>query len=125
MNRHLIPVVLACGLLGACSRASPVVPLVPECQVYFDLQTTYLDKLVATGRFSTELTECLRSRLDAQVKAHQDPKVRALPQNDPVKIANGCRGGHAVMRDLIQKIDDIPNLSQEEFDALWGTLQCR
>jgi hypothetical protein len=59
------------------------------------------------------------------MNAHRSPLIRALSQNsDQEAINRGCRAGQRVMKTLIKKAEEIPNLSQEEFDADWGKMWC-
>ena len=128
MNKHLTLVLTLCGMLSACSAGSSPgsIPLSPECKSRFDITAAYVDKLEATGRFPPERIECFRRHYDKMKAAQQDPAIRALPQNtDQERINYGCRAAEQVLRKQIEKADEIPNLSQEEFDATWGKIACR
>jgi hypothetical protein len=127
MNKHLITVLILSGLLSACSGpSSSSIPLSPACQSHFDLATVFVDKLEATGRFPPDQIDCLRHNFAVRTAAHQNPAIRALPQNaDQEKVDNSCRGGELTLKVEIKKAEEIPHLSQEEFDAEWGKIECR
>jgi hypothetical protein len=125
-NKHLIPVLILCGLLSACSGSSPdLIPLSPDCERSFDVATVYVDKLESTGRFSPERIDCFRRHYAWLKAAQQDPANRAAGRNaDQGKIDYSCRASEKVLSMQIIKADEIPNLSQEEFDASWGKMTC-
>ena len=127
MNKHLTLALTLSGLLSACSGSdSSSIPLSPDCERSYDVATAYVDKLEATGRFPPEKIECLRHHYAAQKADHQNPAIRALPQNaDQEKINFSCRATEQLLSAQIIKADEIPNLSQEEFDADWGKITCR
>jgi hypothetical protein len=127
MNKHLALDLILCGTLSACSGSSPgSIPLSPDCKRNFEVITAYVDKLEATGRFPPEKIECFRRHYDKMKAAQQDPAIRALPQNtDQEKINYGCRASEKIHKMQIEKADEIPDLSQEEFDADWGKIECR
>jgi hypothetical protein len=126
MNKYLTLVLALCGLLTACSDSSSgSIPLSPDCQRSFDVATAYMDKLEATGRFSSEMIDCYR-RLYAKMKAgQQNPANRVAGRNvDQEAIDNSCRIHEQLLSAQIKKADEIPHLSQEEFDAEWGRMAC-
>jgi hypothetical protein len=127
MNKYLTLVLTLCGLLSACSDTkSGLIPLSPDCQRRFDVTAAYVDKLESTGRFPPERIDCFRRHYAKMKAAQQDPAIRALPQNtDQEKIDYACRASEQVLRAQIIRADEIPNLSQEEFDADWGKIVCR
>jgi hypothetical protein len=125
MNKCLTLVLALCGLLSACSDSSSgSIPLSPDCQRSFDVATAYMDKLEATGRFSPEMIDCYR-RLYAKMKAgQQDPAIRRAAGNTQEAINDSCRIHEQLLKAQMIKADEIPNLSQEEFDADWGRITC-
>jgi hypothetical protein len=126
MNKYSTLVLTLCGLLSACSDTKTgSIPLSPDCQRNFDVAAAYVDKLESTGRFSPERIDCFRHHYARMKAAQQDPAIRALPQNaDQEKIDYSCRASEEIHRKLIIRADEIPNLSQEEFDADWGKMVC-
>jgi hypothetical protein len=127
MNKHLTLALALCGMLNACSDSSPgSIPLSPDCQRYYDVATAYVDKLEATGRFSPERIDCFRRHYAKLKAAQQDPAIRASGRNtDQEKIDYSCRASVQVLSALMIEVDEIPNLSQEEFNAKWGKIACR
>jgi hypothetical protein len=125
MNKYLTLVLTLCALLSACSDSSSgSIPLSPDCQRSFDVAAAYMDKLEATGRFSSEKIDCYR-RLYAKMKAgQQNPAIRAAANTDQEAINSSCRTHEQLLKAQIIKADEIPNLSQEEFDADWGRITC-
>jgi hypothetical protein len=115
-NVHLVPVLILCGLSSACS-------LSPECRGYFDLATIYVNKLEATGRFSPDKIDCFRRHYAKLESPYHTLWFHAL-NPDSEKVNRGCRAGQLATEGLIKKTEEIPNLSQEEFDADWGKMWC-
>jgi hypothetical protein len=121
MNKCSILVLALCGLLSACSDSSSgSLSLSPDCQRKFDLAMAYLDKLEATGKFSSEKIDCFR-RFEAKMKASEQDPGR---NTDPEKVDYSCRATEQVLKRAMIRADEIPNLSQEEFDADWGRITC-
>jgi hypothetical protein len=119
MSKRLTSIVILCGLLGACSSGTPsVVPLSPECEKYLSLDAAYLDKLEATGRFPPDYIACYRRFGDIQRKQHQNPEAYQMTAEQSLQ---NCRIGQKIKQRLIQESVNIPNMSQEEFDANWGS----
>jgi hypothetical protein len=85
------------------------------------MYAAYLDKLETTGRFSSGTMDCLRRFTDLLRKHHQNPAAYQLSDEQSIQV---CRGGQQMVRDAMQKAEEIPNLSQAEFDADWGGV-CR
>jgi hypothetical protein len=127
MNKYLTLVLTLCGLLSTGSDTSSAsIPLSPDCQRRFDVAAAYVDRLEATGRFSPEKIDCFRRHYAKMKAAQQDPAIRAAARNtDQEKIDYSCRASERVLRaQTIRARDEIPNLSQEEFDAEWGRIVC-
>ena len=82
------------------------------------MQAAYLDKLEATGRFSSGTMECLRRKHATLEYAYHNP----AGHHSLEQINQSCRGGQQVVRDTMQKVENIPNLSQAEFDDDWGRM---
>ena len=126
MNKHLTLALILCGMLSACSDSGPaLIPLSADCQRNFDVATAFIDKLEATGRFPAERITCFRNRYAKLKAGQQDPAARAAGRNtDQGRIDYSCRASIEVLNLQITKADEIPNLSQEEFDAIWGKIEC-
>jgi hypothetical protein len=126
MNKYLTLVLTLCGLLSACSDTkSGLIPLSPDCQRNYDVITVYLDKLESTGRFPPERIDCFRRHYARMKALQQDPANHTSGRNaDQEKIDYSCRASEKVHRMQMIKADEIPNLSQEEFDADWGKMVC-
>jgi hypothetical protein len=126
-NKHLIPVLILCGLLSACSRSSPsdadFSNMSPECESYHRLYAAYLDKLEATGRFPPDKMACFRRVAKMMLTAYHNRKSSKHSTDDEV-VNKSCRGTEQGIRERMQKAEEIPNLSQEEFDAEWGRITC-
>jgi hypothetical protein len=124
MNKRLIPVLILCGLLSACSGSSSSSgALSPECERNYDLATVYIDKLEATGRFPSDKIECFRHNYAAMKAA--TVKSASREADYLARVNNSCRASVESHQMLIKKADEIPHLSQEEFDADWGEMECR
>jgi hypothetical protein len=126
-NKHLLSVLILCGgLLSACSRSSSsgddFSNMSPECESRFRLYATYLDKLEATGRFPPDKIACFRRVANMMVTAYHNRK--SLNHTEEY-INKTCVNFEQFTRGQIQKADEIPNLSQEEFDAEWGSIACQ
>jgi hypothetical protein len=123
MNKYLIVVTL-CVLSSACSKPASLIPLSPICESYFKAADDYVDKLEATGRFSSDNIACFRNIYAVRKNAHQNPAMRARAIEVPGQetIDKGCRAALSGTQILIKKAEIIPNLSQEEFDADWGQM---
>ncbi|MDR1062567.1 MAG: hypothetical protein LBL48_01285 [Azoarcus sp.] len=125
MNKHLIPVLILSGLLSACSKSSSsgadFSNISPECESRFRLYAVYLDKLEATGRFPPDKMACFRRVADMMVTAYHNRKSLNYTEEHVNKT---CVDFERFTRGQIQKAEEIPNLSQEEFDADWGRIKC-
>jgi hypothetical protein len=126
MSKYLTLVLTLCSLLSACSDTkSGLIPLSQDCQRNFDVAAAYVDKLESTGRFPPERIDCFRRHYAKLKAARQDQANRASGRNvDQEKLDHSCRVGEEIHRKLIIRADEIPNLSQEEFDADWGKMVC-
>jgi hypothetical protein len=126
MNKHLIPVLILCSLLSACSKSSSsgadFSNMSPECESRFRLYAVYLDKLEATGRFPPEKIACFRKVADKMVTAYHNRKSLNYTEE---YVNKTCVQFEQFTQGQIQKADEIPRLSQEEFDATWGNIACR
>jgi hypothetical protein len=124
MNKYWVIVLILCGLLSACSGSSSSSgALSPECESNYDLATVYIDKLEATGRFPPDKIECFRHNYAAMKAA--TVKAASREADYLVRVNNSCRASAQSHQMLIDKAEEIPNLSQEEFDADWGKMECR
>jgi hypothetical protein len=125
-NKHLIPVLILCGLLSACSGSSAsgadFSNMSPECESHVRLYAAYLDKLKATGRFPPDKIACFRQVADMMVTAYHNRKSLNYTEEFVNKT---CVNFEQFTRGQIQKAEAIHNLSQEEFDADWGRITCR
>jgi len=125
MNKYLkypVFVLIVYGLFRAYSSFSypDFSGMSSECEDYFRMYVAYLDKLEDTGRFSPDKMACFRRQTAGMMNANRN---RASHQEEAV--SNMCRGGQKVVQEIMQKVENIPNLSQEEFDADWGRIECR
>jgi hypothetical protein len=124
MNKHLVIILILCGLLSACSDSSSSSgALSPECESNYDLAAVYIDKLEATGKFPPDKIECFRHNYAAMKAAAAKAASREAGYQE--KVDNSCRASVQSHQMLIDKAEEIPNLSQEEFDAEWGSIECR
>jgi hypothetical protein len=122
MNKQLSLPLILCGLLSACSGSSSG-SLSPECESNYDLATVYINKLEATGRFPPDKIECFRHHYAAMKAAAAKAASREADYRE--KVDYSCRASIQVHKMMIDKAEEIPNLSQEEFDAEWVSIVCR
>jgi hypothetical protein len=116
-------------MLCGCSDADPdrlrvdYSSMSPECDGYHRQYAAYLDKLEASGRFSSEKMDCFRHRAALLVRGYHLNRTPDLEE----RLNASCREGTKLLLDvMMKKAEEIPNLSQEEFDADWGKMvDCR
>ncbi|MDR0715824.1 MAG: hypothetical protein LBF50_00185 [Azoarcus sp.] len=124
MNKHLMPALILC-VLCACSGASftDFSNMSQECESAHRLYAAYLDKLETTGRFSSDKMACFRRGHAMMLAAYRNRKSSRYP-TDEETVNQSCRGLETVTLEQMQRAEDIPSLSQEEFDADWGSMKC-